>query len=109
MMNLTPGLAKGALPFVLLLALPLTAAQARPTAKSGPQAIGPKPDDPRQARPAGKTGAQAIGPKPDDPKQAKPAGRTGAQAIGPKPDDPRQAKPAQALPKADLRKDGARR
>jgi hypothetical protein len=88
MTNRTPGLTKGALPFALLLALPLTAAQARPTSKPGTQAIGPKPDDPRQARPAGKTGAQAIGPKPDDP---------------------RQAKPAQAVPKADPRKDGIKR
>jgi len=88
MMNRTPGLAKGVLPLALLLALPLTAAQARPTAKPGPHAIGPKPDDPRQARPAGKAGAQAIGPKPDDP---------------------RQAKPAQAAPKADPRRDGIKR
>ncbi len=102
-------LPKGALPLALLLALPLTAAQARPTAKPGPQAIRPKPDDPRQVKPAGKTGAQAIGPKPDDPRQVKPAGKTGAQAIGPKPDDPRQVKPAQAVPKADPRKEGLKR
>lgn len=88
MPNRIPGLAKGALPLALLLALPLSATQARPAAKPGPQAIGPKPDDLRQAKPAGKTGAQAIGPKPDDP---------------------RQAKPAQAAPKADPRKDGVKR
>ncbi len=46
-------LPKGALPLALLLALPLNAAQARPTAKPGPQAIGPKPDDPgRGAKPS---------------------------------------------------------
>ena len=80
------------LPLAALLVLPLAAAQAKPAthpgAQSGPHAIGPKPDDPRQARPAGKAGAQAIGPKPDDP---------------------RQVKPAQAVPKADPRKEGLKR
>lgn len=109
MKNRIPGLTKGALPLAFLLALPLTAAQARPAAKPGAQAIGPKPDDPRQVKPAAKPGAQAIGPKPDDPRQVKPTGKTGAQAIGPKPDDPRQAKPAQAVPKADPRKQGVKR
>ena len=51
------------LPLAALLVLPLAAAQAKPAthpgAQPGPQAIGPKPDDPRQAK-----GAQSA-PKAD--------------------------------------------